>query len=361
MKKLDRYLIGKFLVSFFYTALLFTLISLVIDFAEKAEKLLNEDVSWWRIITEYYLNFIPYINGLLWPLFTLIAVIFFTSRLARDSEFIAMLNAGVSFRRLMWPYLLTSSFIALLFFFGGHYVIPEGNKVKFNFENTYIFKSNDKGKTRDVHLMVGEQTKVFIRYYRKVDTSARDVRIETFSEGKVVKVIEVEEMHWADTPNIWRLKNFMIHEFEDSTEALINGKDSSMLMPLNLFPRDFVQFVNEKEYMTSPELLHFIKTEREKGRSSLSQYEVEYHRRTAESFTIIILTMIGMILSSRKVRGGLGLHLALGIGLGAVFIFLSRFSVTFATNKNIDTVLGVWIPNVIFLLIAAYLWTKAQR
>jgi lipopolysaccharide export system permease protein len=361
MKKIDQYIIGKFLVSFFYTAMLFTLISLVIDFAEKAERLLNEDVSWYRILTEYYLNFIPYINGLLWPLFTLIAVIFFTSRLARDSEFIAMLNAGVSFRRLLFPYLLTSTFIAILFFIGGHYVIPEANKVKFNFENTFIFKSNDKGKTRDVHLMVGDQTKVFVRYYRKIDTSARDVRIETFSDGQVKKVIEVEEMIWADSPNVWKLKNFMTHKFNDSTELLINGMDSSRLINLNLFPKDFVQFVNDKEYMTSPELMHYIRTERAKGRSNLSQYEVEYHRRTAESFTIIILTIIGMVVASRKVRGGLGLHLALGISLGAIFIFLSRFSVTFAANQNINPAFGVWIPNLIFILVAAYLFTKAQR
>ncbi len=361
MKRIDRYIITKFLVSFFYTAALFTLISLIIDFAEKAEKLLNEDVSWTRILTEYYLNFIPYINGLLWPLFVLIAVIFFTSRLAKDMEFIAILNAGVSFKRIMLPYFLTSGFIAVLFFIGGHYIIPEANKVKFSFENTYIFKSNDKGKTQDVHLMVGEEEKVFVRYYRKVDTSAKDVRIETFSDGKVTKVIEVNSMNWADTPNIWELENFMIHIFTDSTERLINGKDSTMKMSLNLYHEDFVQFVNDKEYMTSPELKSYIRNEKAKGRSNLTQYEVEYHRRTAESFTIIILAMIGMILSSRKVRGGLGLHLALGISLGAVFIFLSRFSATFASSQYIDPALGVWIPNIIFLIIAGFLLSKAQR
>ena len=361
MKRIDRYIITKFLLTFFYTALLFTLISLVIDFAEKAEKLLNEDVSWFRILNEYYLNFIPYINGLLWPLFVLIAVIFFTSRLAKDLEFIAILNAGVSFRRIMLPYLLTSTFIAVLFFIGVHYVIPDANKVKFNFENTYIFKSNDKGKTRDVHLMVNDSTKVFVRYYRKVDTSAKDVRIETFSGGRVSKVIEAKDMTWVDTPNIWKLESYMIHLFGPTNEELVNGMDSTMQISLNLFHQDFIQFVNDKEYMTSPELMDFIRSEREKGRSNLVQYEVEYHRRTAESFTIIILTLIGMILSSRKVRGGMGLHLALGISLGAIFIFLSRFSVTFASSQSIQPLLGVWIPNLIFLAIAAYLLSKAQR
>ena len=342
MKRIDRYIITKFLVAFFYTAMLFTLISLVIDFAEKAERLLNEDVSWYRIITEYYL-------------------IFFTSRMAKDLEFIAILNSGVSFRRILTPYLVTASFIALIFFIGGHYVIPEANKVKFNFENTFIFKSNDKGKTRDVHLMVGPETKIFVRYYRKVDTSARDVRIETLSDGRIVKVIEAAEMEWVDTPNTWKLNNFMIHLFNDSSETLINGKDSSLEVALDLYHSDFVQFVNDKEYMTSPELMDYIRSEREKGRSNLTPYEVEYHRRTAESFTIIILTLIGMVLSSRKVRGGLGLHLALGISLGAIFIFLSRFSVTFASSQHIQPVLGVWIPNIIFLVIGAYLLSKAQQ
>jgi len=361
MKLLDRYIIGKFLLSFLYTALLFTLISVVIDFADKSEKFIKEDVAWTRILTEYYLNFIPYINGLLWPLFVLIAVIFFTSRLARDSEFIAMLNAGVSFRRLMVPYLWTSLFIAIAFYFGSHDIIPRANKIKFEFENTHIFKSNDKGKTRDVHIMIGPDTKVFVRYYRKSDTTARDVRIERFSQGQIAEVTEVERLEWKKPPNIWEMSNYSIHRFEGEDEELIINQDSSQEIALEMYPKDFVRFVNDKEQMTSNQLRTYLKEQRAKGRSNLRSYEVELHRRTAESGTIIILTLIGMIVASRKVRGGLGLHLALGISLGAIFVFLSRFSVTFATNQNLHPVLGVWIPNLIFFVVGIYLFTKAQR
>ena len=183
MKRLDRYIIGKFLVAFFYTALLFTLIAIVIDFAEKSEKILNAEASWNEILFTYYLNYIPYINGLLWPLFSLIAVIFFTSRLASDSEFIALLNAGISFERLLFPYLVGAFFIASLYFVGGHYVIPKANKAKFDFEYSQLRDGADKGRTRNVHFMLNEDSKIFVRYYRKSDTSARDVRIEEFSNG----------------------------------------------------------------------------------------------------------------------------------------------------------------------------------
>jgi len=361
MKLLDRYIIRKFLLSFLYTALLFTLISVVIDFADKSENLIKEEVPWTRILSEYYLNFIPYINGLLWPLFVLIAVIFFTSRLARDSEFIAMLNAGVSFRRLMLPYFITSVFIAILFFWGSHYIIPQANKIKFDFENTHIFKSNDKGKTRDVHMMVGPDTKVFVRYYRKSDTTARDVRIEKFKDGQISEVTEVERMDWKRPPNVWEISNYSIHRFGEEGEQLIIVQDSSEELALELYPKDFVRFVNDKEQMTSTQLRAYLSEQRAKGRSNLRAYEVELHRRTAESGTIIILTLIGMIVASRKVRGGLGLHLALGISLGAIFVFLSRFSVTFATNQSLNPILGVWLPNIIFMGVAIYLFTKAQR
>lgn len=361
MKRLDRYIIGKFLVAFFYTALLFTMIAIVIDFAEKSEKILNSNAPWSEIIFTYYLNYIPYINGLLWPLFSLIAVIFFTSRLASDSEFIALLNAGVSFERLMLPYLMGAFFIASIYFLGGHYIIPKANKLKFEFEYDVFRDGGDKGQTRDVHFMLDQDTKLFVRYYRKTDTSARDVRIEHFHEGQIKKITAIDRMKWAEAPNYWEINNFTEHVYEKDREVMYKFPDSIRVMPLNLYPADFVEFKHDRDQMTSPELLTFIADQRSRGRSGLKLYEVEFHRRTAESVTIIILTLIGMAVASRKERGGAGIHLAVGIGLGAAFVFLSRFSTAFATNQDTSPMLGVWFPNILFLSIAIYLISRAQR
>lgn len=361
MKRLDQYIIGKFLVAFFYTALIFTLIAIVIDFAEKSEKILNSEASWNEIIFTYYLNYIPYINGLLWPLFSLIAVIFFTSRLASDSEFIALLNAGISFERLLLPYLLGAFFIASLYFFGGHYVIPRANKAKFDFEYSQLRDGADKGRTRNVHFMLDENTKIFIRYYRKSDTSARDVRIEEFSDGRVRKITDIKRLRWVGPPNNWEILDFVEHIYGEDSERLFKFPDSVRRLSLNLYPSDFEEFKHDRDQLTSPQLLEYLRDQRRRGRSGLKIYEVEFQRRTADAVTIIILTIIGMAVASRKERGGAGVHLAFGIALGASFVFLSRFSIAFATNQETSAVFGVWLPNILFSLVAAYLVFRAQR
>jgi len=361
MKRLDRYIIGKFLVSFFYTALLFTMIAIVIDFAEKSEKILNSEASWNQILFTYYVNYIPYINGLLWPLFSLIAVIFFTSRLASDSEFIALLNAGIRFERLLLPYLLGSFFIATLYFLGGHYVIPKANKAKFDFEYSQLRDGADKGRTRDVHFMLNEDAKVFVRYYRKTDTSARDVRIEEFENGEIRKVTDIKSMKWVSPPNNWEISEFVEHYYDEGNEQLFKFPDSVREIALNLYPSDFEEFKHDRDQLSSPELLDYLQTQRKRGRSGLKIYEVEFHRRTADAVTIIILTIIGMAVASRKERGGAGIHLAVGIALGAIFVFLSRFSIAFASNQSTSAILGVWLPNLLFFGVAIFLVFRAQR
>lgn len=361
MKIFDRYIIKKFLGTFFYTVLLFTMVSTVIDFSEKAEKLMDEPVSWWQIITEYYLNFIPYINNLLWPIFVLIAVIFFTSRLARNSEIISIFNAGVSFRRLMVPYLISALFIMTLQLIGAHYVVPIANKTKFAFENKYIFKGNDQGKNRDVHLSIDADTQAYIRYYSKRDTTARDVRIEKYIDNRMKEVISAQRMKWVRPPHQWKLYDYTIHRYSGTEEELIVKEDQSKEISIKIRPDDFIQYVNQKDWLTTPELREFIREERKKGRANTEVYETELHRRTADAISIVILTLIGMTLASRKVRGGMGLHLAAGVIIGAVYVFLSKMSITFAVSDVISPSVAVWIPNIVFGIITIYLIAKAQK
>lgn len=361
LKILDRYIIKKYLHTFLFVAALFSMIAVVIDYSEKVEEFNKKAVKTEEIIFDYYLTFIPFINGLLWPLFAMISVIFFTSRMANNSEVISILNAGVSFKRLLVPYLAAASVIVGFHLVANHVVIPKGNKIRLDFEHSYTDTYADKGKTKDLHMFIAPDTKVYIRFYSKNDTSARDFRLEQFKDGELIYLLKAKKAKWKGNPNTWQLDNFEIRTFNGMKETFVQGKNEKMDTTLHLYPEDFIRYHNQKEMMTTAELQDFIDRERQRELSPTKIYEIEIHRRTADPFTILILTLIGVALASRKIRGGIGLHLAIGVAIGAIYIFLSKFSITFATNKSLPPLLGVWIPNIVFGLVGLFLLTRAQK
>ncbi len=361
LKKLDQYIIRKFLSTFFFTVLIFTMISGIIDFSEKVEKFIEEPITKKEIYIDYYPNFLLYIDGLLWPLFTLIAVIFFTSRMAYNSEIISIFNAGVSFPRLMRPYLAAATLIAGLHFVGNHYFIPKGNKTRLDIVHTYIWRDNDKGKTQDVHMFLSPDTKVYINYYRKRDSTARKFRLEKFDGNELAYLLKANTAEWIGPPNRWKLRNYEIRTFDGMEEELIVGNGKEIDTTLALTPADFVDYKEQHTMMTSAELREYISNQKARGVGNTQKYEIELHRRSAEPFTIYILTIIGMAIAARKVRGGIGLHLAMGIGIGALYIFFSRFAIVFATGQAIPILLGIWLPNIIFSAVAALLVKNAQK
>jgi len=223
MKKLDAYIIRNFLSTFFFTVLIFTMIAVVIDFSEKVEKIIEEPITTEELIFGYFANFIIYIDGLLWPLFTLIAVIFFTSRMAYNSEVISIFNAGVSFRRLMVPYLLAATFLAGILLLGNHYFIPQGNKAMLDVVYTYFDKNKDKGKTRDVHLFVSPDTKIYVRSYRKRDSTAADFRIERFNGNELVYLLKANVAEWLNERGKWRLRDYEERTFDGMEEHLVQA------------------------------------------------------------------------------------------------------------------------------------------
>jgi lipopolysaccharide export system permease protein len=361
LPKLDRYIIKKFLSTFFFAVLIFTMISVIIDFSEKVEKFIESAITKHEIYLEYYPGFIGYIAGLLWPLYTLIAVIFFTSRMAYNSEIISIFNAGVSFRRLMRPYLIAASIIAIMHLLGNHYFIPVGNTLRLDVEHAYIWTNNDKGKTQDVHMFLSPDTKIYINYYRKSDSTARKFRLEHFKGNELAYLLKANTAEWIGPPDKWRLKNYEIRTFDGMEESLVIGKGKQKDTTLNLTPADFVDYKEQHMMMTSPVLKEYINNQKSRGVGNTKKYEIEFHRRTAEPFTIFILTIIGMAIAARKVRGGIGLHLALGVGIGALFIFFSRFAVVFAAGQVIPVLIGIWLPNFLFSLVAIYLVRNAQK
>lgn len=357
---IDRYIIKKFLSTFLFAVFIFTMVAMVIDFSERIDDFLEEKVPINEIIFDYYLNFIPQINIMLWPLFTLLSVIFFTSRMALNSEILSILNSGASFRRIMRPYLIAASLIAFVHLIGHHFIIPNANKTKVAFENKYVSKVDLESKNDHIHLFLDKNTKVYIKYNSKSDSIAHGFGIEELgSDGQLVSETVADLARWQTKTKSWLMENVRIRHFDGLNERI--EKYARLDTVINLHPKDLIRRDNYKTTMTTPDLIEFINKESAKGVRTFTSFKVEVHRRTSEPFTIIILTCIGMAVAARKTRGGMGLHLATGAVIGALFIVMTRFSTTLSTNAGLHPFLGAWLPNILFIFVVIYLMRKAQQ
>lgn len=361
LKILDLYIIRKYLGTFFFVMLIFTMIATAIDFSDKIQDYIDEACTKKEIIFDYTINFILFINGMLIPIYVLIGVIFFTSRMAYNAEMISILNAGVPFRRILRPYIIAGSVVTMIYLLLTHFLVPLGTKKRLDFERKYIHKRTDKGKKDNVHLFLDKNQKAYVRYYSTQDSLIRDLRIEHLENGEVKGILEASNAQWQGKTKNWKLSNYEIRIFDGMKEKLIRNYQTPLDTVLNLTPRDFVFYENEKDRMTTPELLENINQERIRGTFNPKNLEIELHRRTSEPFMVLILSVLGLAIAGRKVRGGMGLHLAIGIGLGAVYVFISRFSATFANSNNMPAIIGVWIPNFLYMIITAYAVSKAQK
>ena len=362
LKKLDWYIIGKFMRTFFFVVLIFSMVSVIIDFSEKVERFIESDIPASVIAFGYFPAFLIFILGFLWPMLTLIAVVFFTGRMADNSEIISILNAGVSFWRLLRPYLVSSGFLFLIYLAGVHFVVPWANANRSEIDREYFNRSRDEGKTNNVHFFIAPNTKVYMTHYSKRDSTARNFRIEHFRNNELVSLTKARTASFIDGDSArWRLDNYEIRTFDGLRETLVDGKRETLDTVLNLRPADFVEYKEQQSDLTTPELLQEIRKQRERGAGNIRKYEVELARRSAEPFTIFILTLIGLSVAGRKVRGGMGLQLAIGIFIGALFVFLSRFASTISAGTDLPVYLGMWMPNIVFFAAAMYFVANAQR
>ena len=361
MKILDWYIIKKFLGTFFYTVVIFTVVSVVINVSERVDYFIRAKLTVNEIVFDYYVHFVPWINGLLWPLFALISVIFLTSRMARDSEIITMLNAGMDFKRVLKPMVISALFISALLWVGNNYVIPLSTKKKVEFESEYFKKSNRRVLTNNLHWFISENEKIFCRHYRTKDSTVQTFRLERYSEfGKLESVFKARSLKFKSAPSTWEAEDYELRKFIGTDNFSSDFSRGKMDTTIALYPDDFVTHTKQMEMMVTSDLKDLIITEKSRGLGNTKKYEIELYRRTSDPFSVIILTLIGGCLASRKIRGGLGFHLAAGIGLGALFVVISKFTVTFATNLNMQPVLGCWLPNIIFGLVCFYLYKWAQ-
>ncbi len=361
MTKIDWYILKKFMSTFFFTVLIFTMITVIIDFSEKVEKFIESGITQYEIYVQYFPNFIIFIYGLLFPLFTLISVVFFTSRMANNSEILSIFNAGVSFKRLLRPYLIGAVFIAIIHALGSNYFIPLGTTTRLALELKHFDPNKDVGKTNNIHMFLEAGTKVYIKQWRKRDTIIRGFRLERFDSNEMVYLLKATSVSWLGPPNHWQLSNYEIRTFDGMNETLIKGEGKQIDTTLNMTPSDFIDYKDQHNMMTTAELDQYIARQRSRGVGNTAKYEAEYHRRLAEPVTVIILALIGVAVAARKVRGGLGIHLAVGILLGALSLILSRFATVFAAGNALPVILSIWLPNIFFGIIAAVLIAKAQK
>ncbi|TNE57119.1 MAG: YjgP/YjgQ family permease [Bacteroidetes bacterium] len=360
LKTLDQYLIRKYLSTFLFSLLIFTLISMAIDFSDKVKNFIESTCTLKEILVDYFLGFILNMGGLLLPLYVMISVIFFTSRMAFNSEILSILNAGVSFNRLLRPYLLAAGAVAVIHLFLNHFLIPVTNKARLNFERQYVWTNQEKGKKANVHFLVGPGVKVYIQGYDKNRETATGLRLEKFEGNRLISLLDAKSAEWKEDSRRWELRNYSIRTFDGLRETYQRFNEP-MDTAINLVPQDFIWYRNQNEEMTTAELRAAIARDRSRGQLTSRSYEIEMHRRTADPFTIIILTIIGLAVAGRKVRGGMGLHLAIGMGMGALYILMSKFSISFAASGSVPPALGMWIPNIIFTGVAFWLISRAQK
>lgn len=325
-------------------------------------KFISNKLTVREVMMDYYMHFIPWINGLLWPLFALLSVIFFTSRMARSSEIISMLNSGMDFLRILRPMLIAASFIAIVLWIGNNYVIPRSTAKKVDFESQYIKKSNRKILTSNLHWFISDNEKVFCRYYNTRDTTIKTFRLERYdNDGRLASVFKVKDLKFLEAPSKWRAEDYEIRKFSDDGNFVVEYSRGIIDTTLALYPDDFIRHSKQMEMMTTPDLKKLITIEKSRGLNNTRRYEIELYRRTSDPFTVLILTVIGGALASRKIRGGLGFHLAAGIGLGSIFVVLSKFTITFATNLSLPPILGCWVPNIVFGVLSFYLLRRASQ
>ncbi|MES2373831.1 MAG: LptF/LptG family permease [Bacteroidota bacterium] len=363
MKKLDWYILKKFLTVFFFAIFLFAIIAVVVDVSEKTDDFVKSQLGVKKIITLYYFGFIPHIIALLFPLFVFIAVIFFTSKMAGKSEIIAILASGTSYARWLRPYFIGGAFLGLTLFFANQYVVPRANQLRGAFEAKYIDGNNTYNAlistSSNIYLRVDSFTYAGIHSYDTLTKRGASVFMYTVKGDRVVQNTRADGIVWDTATKKWKLESMVDRKLLPLKEEVV--MEPIRAMNFNFKPYDLSRDKYTKDKLTSPELKRFIRLEELRGSEGLNELKIELYRRDATCITVFLLTLIGAIVAGKKVRGGSGVHLAVGFAIAALFIITDRFSTIFSTKGNLAPLIAAWIPNFIFLFVVVYLYRKAPK
>jgi lipopolysaccharide export system permease protein len=355
IKTLDLYITKKFLGTFFYAIILIIMIVLVFDVAENLDEYLANDVPLKVVVVDYYLNFIPYFTNLFSGLFAFIAVIYFTSKMAYNTEIIAILSSGISYTRLMIPYIFSALIIAFLSFVLGNYIIPPANKTRIDFRNTYI--KNLVKQENQIHRQIEPGVYIYMQRFRSDNVGEKFI-LEKFEGKNLIEKLMADNIRWDAESKKWVLNQYWIRTIKDGHEEVIKGY--RLDTTLNMQPDEYRISQNETETMTTPDINRHIVSLQMRGVNPI-EYQIEKYKRLSVPFSVFILTLIGAGLASRKVKGGIGFHLGLGMLFSFSYIFFSQISTVFAISGSMSPFIAVWIPNIFYGLISLIILRWASR
>lgn len=355
MKILDWYIIRKFLGTYIFAIALILAITIMFDINEKLDAFLTAPLR--ATVFDYFLNFLPYFANQFSPLFTFIAVIFFTSKLADNSEIIAMLSTGMSYNRLLRPYLISAAVIALASYLLSAYIIPPANVKRIDYTNTYV-KNKRVDYGSNIQLQVAKGEIAYMSRYDNQQKTGYKFSLESFDGKRLVSRLTAQSIRW-DTLHHWTVREYMIRDFEGQREHIRTGQRLDTIIPFE--PRDFLISKNDHETMTTPALREYIERQKERGVANIKSFEIENHRRYAMTAAAFILTVIGMALSSRKVKGGMGVNIGIGLVLSFSYILFMTVTSTFAITGATSPMVAMWIPNIIYSVIAVALYYRTSH
>jgi lipopolysaccharide export system permease protein len=357
LTRIDTYIIGKFLGTFFFSIVMILAIVVVFDYNEKFDKFILHEAPARAIAFDYFLNFIPYFGVKFSPLFIFISVIYFTSKMAGNSEIIAMLSSGLSFNRLLRPYFISATLLAIMTFLLSSYVIPPANKIRLQFEDQYVRKvSSDY--VRNVQMEIEPGVIIYMERYDDKRKIGYNFFMERYEGQQLVSRMTAKRIA-LDSLNRWRVMEYLIRDFEGLHENISMGASLDTTIMMN--PGEFFITKGYSEQLTTTELRQYLDRQKRRGVANIKEYEVEYQRRFSFPFSVFILTLIGVSLASRTVRGGTGLHLGLGLLISFSYIFFDTLSGTFALSGSATPFVAVWIPNAVYALIAFGLYLQAPK
>ncbi|MFH0842321.1 MAG: LptF/LptG family permease [Bacteroidota bacterium] len=360
LKIIDWYIIRKFLGTFFFSLVLIMTIAVVFDLSEKIDNFMEKQAPWRAVVFDYYFNFIPYFATLFAPLFVFISVIFFTSRMAVNTEIIAILNSGMSFRRMMMPYFLSSFVIAVFIFYLTNFVIPQTALERMDFEDKYYRPQWRKVNVENIHRQVYPNIYVYMESYSPVYLRGRNFTLERFNEeGNLVSKLSAPSVVWDSINSKWTASNYIMREIYGNEETVTKG--TRIDTTLTISPGDFSRDPGFVGTMTFRELYDYIDLLKLQGSDELKVFLIEKHRRWAHPFAVFILTLIGVSLSSKKIRGGIGMSIGIGLALSFSYILFLQFASQFSVKGNLNPMFAMWIPNLLYMVIAGVLYKLAPK
>jgi lipopolysaccharide export system permease protein len=357
LSKLDIYIIRKFLGTFFFSIILILSIAVIFDLTEKLDNFFDNNAPLEAIIFDYYLNFIPFYMNMFTPLFTFISVIFFTSKLASNTEIIAMLASGISFRRIMKPYFISATIISIMSFILGGYIIPPSNEKMLEFEDAYIkkFKTN---YARNIQMEVEPGVILYIERFEIAQNKGYRFSLEKFDDKILTSRLTAESITW-DSLYQWKITDYLLRNFDGMRESIVKG--TTLDTTIMVQPREFFITAKESAQLNNTKLKEHLDRLKNRGIGSTQAFEDEYYKRFSMPLAAFIMTLMGVSLASRKVRGGIGLHLGIGLALSSIYILFSTLSTSFSVSGAMSPFLAVWLPNFLFLGIGVYLYHTAPK